>query len=124
MAAPAASLTVAFWRPVVNIVKSACSFVMYGKRCMISARAAAECGPAIEVPDALRYRGCGTPFSSCTQVLLIIRLGAVTHDHFATPHWLNSCWPGTRTDPSALSVRPMLGLTPDVVYQRPSSSGR
>src|SRR3954452_8508902 len=43
----------AFWRPVVNIVCSACVLVMYGNRCMISASTAAECGPAIEVPDAL-----------------------------------------------------------------------
>ena len=53
-AAPDASLIVAFWRPVVNIVYSACSLVMYGKRFMISASAAAEWGPAIDVPDALR----------------------------------------------------------------------
>src|ERR671922_2705620 len=97
---------------------------MYGKRCMISASAAAECGPAIDVPDALPYRGCGTPSTTSTQVLLIDRLGAVTHDHFATPHWLNSWVPGTRTEPSALNVRPMFGLTPDVVYHSPSRSGR
>ena len=57
-------------------------------------------------------------------MLLISLLGAVTQDHFATPHWLNSCCPGTSTEPSALNVRPMLGLIPDVVYQRPSRSGR
>ena len=42
---------VAFWRPVVNIVYSACSLVMYGKRCMISPSAAAQCGAAIDVPE-------------------------------------------------------------------------
>ena len=46
-------LMVSFWRPVVNIVYSACSLVMYGKRCMTSVSAAAECGPAIEVPEEL-----------------------------------------------------------------------
>ena len=55
------------------------------------------------------------PSTTSTQVLLIIRLGAVTHDHFATPHWLNSCCPGTRTEPSGFSVRPIPGLIPDVV---------
>src|SRR5215510_12877904 len=59
-----------------------------------------------------------------TQVLLIARLGAVRHDHLARPHWLNSCVPGTRTEPSGLKVRPMFGLTPDVVYHWPSRSGR
>ena len=57
-------------------------------------------------------------------MLLIVLLGAVTHDHFATPHRLNSCCPGTRTEPSGLNVRPIPGLIPDVVYQRPSRSGR
>ena len=49
--------------------------------------------------------------------------GAVTHDHFATPQRLNVCWPGTSTEPSGLKVRAVAGLIPDVVYQRPSSSG-
>ena len=44
---------VLFCRPVVNIVYSACSLVMYGNRSMISVSAAAECGPAIDVPEAL-----------------------------------------------------------------------
>ena len=61
-----------FWRPVVNIVCIVCVLVMYGKRCMISAIAPAECGPAIEVPDELPYRGCGTPVTTCTVVLLIL----------------------------------------------------
>src|SRR4051812_29920324 len=52
-AAPVGPLIVAFWRPVVSIVRAACALVMYGKRDMISPRTAAECGPAIEVPDAL-----------------------------------------------------------------------
>src|ERR1700741_2356125 len=91
---------------------------------MTSASAAAECGPAIEVPDELPYRGCGTPLTTCTVVLLIDLLGAVKHDHFATPHRLNSCCPGTRTEPSALNGRPPPGLMPEVGSQRPSSSGR
>ena len=53
IAAPVGPLIVLFCRPVVYIVCSVCVFVMYGKRCMISARAAAECGPAIDVPDEL-----------------------------------------------------------------------
>src|SRR3954469_16154882 len=97
---------------------------MYGKRDMTSASSAAERGPAIEVPDALAYRGTGTPSTTETVVLLMLRLGAVTHDQRATPHWLNSCCPGTRTDPSGLSVRPVVGLMPEVVNQRPSRSGR
>jgi len=56
-------------------------------------------------------------------VLLIPLLGAVTQDHLATPHWLNVCCPGTRTEPSGLNVRPTVGLMPDVVNQLPSSSG-
>src|SRR4029453_2447802 len=90
---------------------------------MISASAAAECGPAIDVPEAAPYRGCGTPSTTCTVVLLMPLLGAVTHDHFARPHRLNVCCPGTRTEPSASKVRPVV-LMPDVVYQRPSRSGR
>ena len=67
---------------------------------MTSASIAAECGPAIDVPEALPYRGCGTPSTSDTVVLLMLLAGAVTQDHFATPHWLNVCCPGTATDPS------------------------
>ena len=52
-ATPFASLTLAFCTDVVNIVYSACSLVMYGKRSMISASAAAACGPAIDVPEML-----------------------------------------------------------------------
>ena len=55
-------------------------------------------------------------------VLLIPLLGAVTHDHLATPHWLKVCWPGTRIDPSGLKVRPVVEI-PDVVNQFASSSG-
>src|SRR5919107_4088411 len=97
---------------------------MYGKRCMINASAAAECGAAIDVPENAWYRGCGTPLTSSTVVLLIAVLGAVAQDHFATPHWLNRCCPGTRMEPSGLTVRPMLLLIPEVVNQRPSRSGR
>ena len=59
---------------------------MYGKRFMINASEAAECGPAIDVPDELPYRACGTPLTTWTIVLLIDCPGAVTHDHLASPH--------------------------------------
>src|SRR4051794_25796932 len=52
-AVPLALLRVAFCRAVVNIVYSACSLFMYGKRCMIKLSADASCGPAIDVPDEL-----------------------------------------------------------------------
>ena len=53
---------------------------------MINASEAAECGPAIDVPDELPYRACGTPLTTWTIVLLIDCPGAVTHDHLASPH--------------------------------------
>src|SRR3954452_7997901 len=78
-AAPVGPLIVAFWRPVVSIVESACSLVMYGNRDMIKPSTAAEWGPAIEVPDAAMYVaavGSAGLAGMSIHVELMVRLGA------------------------------------------------
>ena len=85
-AVPAALLIVAFCRPVVYIVYSACSLVMYGKRCMTRFSEDALCGPAIDVPDKLPYVAVGVPRMTETVGLLMEFDGAVTQDHLARPH--------------------------------------
>src|SRR6186713_631393 len=82
---------------------------MYGKRCMIKAGAAAECGAAIRRSReglVARVRHADLLHHGRT---LIAVLGAVTQDHFATPHWLKRCWAGPRIEPPGL--------------ERPSSCG-